>query len=125
MAANAPRSWAGDRGTPRLPVAAGKGIGRGHRLWLRRRFGDGRCPAINHTGGTEVSGGLLGDVPALPTVPAGFNAVPAGVRVDVLDDAGDPVRDQVGDAAALAPFVGATRAFWQDRAGKGGAAGED
>jgi acetyl-CoA synthetase len=37
------------------------------------------------------------------------------VQVDVLDETGRPVRDQVGELAILAPFVGMTRAFWQDR----------
>jgi acetyl-CoA synthetase len=54
-------------------------------------------------------------VPALPIVPAGFNAISPGIRVEVLDEAGRPVRDQVGELAVLAPFVGMTRAFWRDR----------
>jgi hypothetical protein len=37
------------------------------------------------------------------------------VQADVLDEAGRSVRDQVGELAVLAPFVGMTRAFWQDR----------
>lgn len=116
LAANVPRSLAGDHSTLRLLVTAGEGIDREHFLWFQQRFGDDRCPVINYTGGTEVSGGLLSNVPVLPIVPAGFNAISPGVQVDVLDDAGTAVRDQVGELAILAPFVGMTRAFWQDRA---------
>ncbi len=115
LAANAPQALAGSRETLRLLVAAGEGIDPEHFLWYQDQFGGGRCPVINYTGGTEVSGGLLGNVPVLPIVPAGFNAISPGVRVDVLDDAGVPVRDQVGELAVLAPFVGMTRAFWRDR----------
>ena len=115
LAANVPRSLAGDRSTLRLLVTAGEGIDREHFLWYQQRFGDDRCPVINYTGGTEVSGALLSNVPVLPIVPAAFNAISPGIQVDVLDDAGKPVRDQVGELAVLAPFVGMTRAFWQDR----------
>ena len=116
LAANMPRAVAADLGTLRLLVTAGEGIDPEHFLWYQRHVGGDRCPVINYTGGTEVSGGLLGNVPVLPIVPAGFNAISPGVQVDVLDESGHPVRDQVGELAVLAPFVGMTRAFWQDRA---------
>lgn len=115
LAANMPRSVAGDFSTLRLQVTAGEGIDPEHFLWYQRQFGGDRCPVINYTGGTEVSGALLSNVPVLPIVPAGFNAISPGVQVDVLDEAGHPVRDLVGELAVLAPFVGMTRAFWQDR----------
>ena len=115
LAANETQALAGDRSTLRLLVTAGEGIDPEHFLWYQRQVGGDRCPVINYTGGTEVSGGLLGNVPVLPIVPAGFNAISPGVQADVLDEAGRPVRDQVGELAVLAPFVGMTRAFWQDR----------
>lgn len=115
LAGAMPRSVAADLSSLRLLVTAGEGIDPEHFLWYQHHIGSDRCPVINYTGGTEVTGGLLGNVPVLPIVPAGFNAISPGVRVDVLDDNGDPVRDQVGELAILAPFVGMTRAFWQDR----------
>ena len=116
LAANTPGSLAGDFSTLRLLVTAGEGIDPEHFLWYQHHIGGDRCPVINYTGGTEVSGGLLANVAVLPIVPGGFNAISPGVAVDVLDDAGRPVRDQLGELAILAPFVGMTRAFWQDRA---------
>ncbi len=116
MAANPAQALAGDRSTLRLLVTAGEGIDPEHFLWYQHHIGGDRCPVINYTGGTEVSGGLLGNVPVLPIVPAGFNAVSPGVAVDVLDDDGQPVRERLGELAILAPFVGMTRAFWQDPA---------
>ncbi|TCZ51439.1 AMP-binding protein [Roseicella aquatilis] len=115
LAGNASRSLAADRSTLRLLVTAGEGIDPEHFLWYQREVGGDRCPVINYTGGTEVSGGLLSNVPVLPIVPAGFNAISPGVQVEVLDESGRPVRDQVAELAVLAPFVGMTRAFWQDR----------
>ncbi|MBP0465418.1 AMP-binding protein [Roseomonas sp. PWR1] len=115
LAGNMPHSIAADLSSLRLLVTAGEGIDPEHFLWYQRHIGGDRCPVINYTGGTEVTGGLLGNVPVLPIVPAGFNAISPGVSVDVLDDSGRPVREQVGELAILAPFVGMTRAFWQDR----------
>ncbi|MBR0669694.1 AMP-binding protein [Neoroseomonas soli] len=116
LAANMPGSVAADLSSLRLLVTAGEGIDPEHFLWYQRHIGGDRCPVINYTGGTEVSGGLLSNVPVLPIVPAGFNAISPGVQVDVLDEAGRPLREEVGELAILAPFVGMTRAFWQDRA---------
>jgi acetyl-CoA synthetase len=48
-------------------------------------------------------------------VAAAFNAISPGVEVDVLDEAGHPVRDQIGELSVLKPFVGMTQSFWQDR----------
>jgi acetyl-CoA synthetase len=112
LAANMPASVAADLSSLGLLVTAGEGIDPEHFLWYQRHVGGDRCPVINYTGGTEVSGGLLANVPVLPIVPAGFNAISPGVRVEVLDDAGQPTRGQVGELAILAPFVGMTRAFW-------------
>ena len=115
MAANAPLSLAGDRSSVRLLVTAGEGIDPEHFLWYQRVFGFDRCPVINYTGGTEVSGGLLANMPVLPIVPSGFNAMAPGIELDVLGEDGHPVRAQVGELAILGPFLGMTRAFWQDR----------
>ncbi len=115
LAANMPGSVAADLSSVRLLVTAGEGIDPEHFLWYQTYVGGNRCPVINYTGGTEVSGGLLSNVPVLPIVPAGFNSASPGVQVDVLGDDGKPVVGEIGELAILAPFVGMTRAFWQDR----------
>jgi acetyl-CoA synthetase len=115
LAANMPVSVAADLSSLRLLVTAGEVINPEHFLWFQTHIGGDRCPVINYTCGTEVSGGLLSNVPVLPIVPAGFNAVSPGVRADVLGEDGRPVVGEVGELAILAPFVGMTRAFWHDR----------
>ena len=104
-----------DRSSLRLLITAGEGIDPEHFLWFQREVGANRCPVINYTGGTEVSGGLLSNVVVRPIIPSGFNSISPGIRVDVLDTQGHPVRDAVGELAVLAPFVGMTQAFWRDR----------
>lgn len=85
-------------------------------LWFFRHVGGGRCPIINYSGGTEISGGILGCVPTRPLRVCSFNAVCPGMGVAVLDDAGRPVpTGSVGELCLTAPWVGMTRGFWQDQ----------
>ena len=115
LAANKSLATAADCGSVRLLITAGEVIDPEHMIWFADSFGRGTCPVINYTGGTEVSGGLLANVVVRPIVAAGFNSVSPGVAVDVLDDNGRPVRDQLGELSILKPFVGMTQSFWNDR----------
>ena len=62
MASNEAIALAGDRSTVRLLITAGEVCDAEHFCWFQQKFGGGRHPLINYTGGTEVSGGLLGSV---------------------------------------------------------------
>jgi len=104
-----------NRASLQLLITAGEGIDPEHFLWFQQRLGHNRCPVINYTGGTEVSGGLLSNVLVRPIIPSGFNSISPGIRADVLDAEGLPLRHAVGELAVLAPFVGMTQAFWRDR----------
>lgn len=115
LAANEAAALAADLSSVRLLVTAGERIDPEHFVWYQNVFGGGRCPVINYTGGTEVSGGLLSNVPVKPITPSGFASVSPSIRAEVLDEEGRPVRDRIGELALLAPFVGMTNAFWQDR----------
>lgn len=103
------------RASLQLLITAGEGIDPEHFLWFQQRLGHNRCPVINYTGGTEVSGGLLSNVLVRPIIPSGFNSISPGIRADVLDAEGKPLRHAVGELAVLAPFLGMTQAFWRDR----------
>jgi acetyl-CoA synthetase len=115
FAANPALAMAGNRDSLRLLISAGEVIDPEHMVWYQRNIGRGICPVINYTGGTEVSGALLGNVVVRPIVAAAFNAISPAVEVDVLDEAGHPVRDQIGELSVLKPFVGMTQSFWNDR----------
>jgi acetyl-CoA synthetase len=115
MAANLAEATRADLSSLRLLITAGEAISPEHFLWYSRTFGRGEAPVINYTGGTEVSGGLLGNVPVRAIVPACFNAVSPGVQVEVLDADGAPLLDASGELVVKEPLVGMTQGFWQDR----------
>ena len=82
--------------------------------WYFREVGDGRCPIINYSGGTEVSGGIVGGNVLGPIKPASFSGPCIGTAADVVDDGGSPVRGRVGELVIRAPLPGMTRGFWRD-----------
>ena len=82
--------------------------------WYFREVGEGRCPVINYSGGTEVSGGIVGGNVIGPIKPASFSGPCIGTAADVVDDAGQPVRGKVGELVIRAPLPGMTRGFWND-----------
>ncbi len=82
--------------------------------WLFEGAGGSRLPIINYSGGTEVSGGLVGGNVLTPLKPAAFAGPPPGIAADVVDDQGRSVRNQVGELVVRAPWIGMTRGFWKD-----------
>ena len=98
----------------RLLITAGEPIDPVHFKWFETHFGHGTCPIINVTGGTEASCALLSSVVIKPIAPASFNTASPGVATDVVDAAGDSVRNVIGELSIRAPFVGMTQSFWMD-----------
>ena len=84
--------------------------------WLFDVVGQGRCPIINYSGGTEVSGGIVGCVTIAPIKPCSFTGPIPGMTADVVDENGASVRGQVGELVIRTPWPGMTRGFWQDSA---------
>ncbi|HWV34738.1 MAG TPA: AMP-binding protein [Thermomicrobiales bacterium] len=84
--------------------------------WLFDVVGDGRCPIINYSGGTETSGGIITGLPILPMKPCSFTGPVPGMVADVVDieAGGVPVRDGVGELILREPWVGMTCGFWHD-----------
>lgn len=83
-------------------------------MWLFEKVGERRCPIINYSGGTEVSGGILMGNPITPLKPTAFSAPCPGIAVDILDQAGSSITGQVGELVIKAPWIGMTRGFWKD-----------
>jgi acetyl-CoA synthetase len=71
-------------------------------------------PIINYTGGTEISGGILGCFPNAPTKPCAFFGPIPGMAADVFGDDGRPLRGEVGELVVTRPWPGMTRGFWRD-----------
>jgi acetyl-CoA synthetase len=84
--------------------------------WYFEHVGRKRCPIINYSGGTEISGGILGCVTLRPIKPCSFNTPAPGMAVDVLDEQGEPVRNEVGELVITNAWPGMTRGFWRDEA---------
>jgi acetyl-CoA synthetase len=82
--------------------------------WLFDHVGQGRLPIINYTGGTEISGGILGCFPIAPLKPCSFAGAIPGMAAEVFDEAGHPVRGQVGELVITRPWPGMTQGFWRD-----------
>ncbi len=82
--------------------------------WLFENAGKARVPIINYTGGTEISGGILGCFPIAPIKPCSFAGPIPGMAADCFGEDGRPVRGQVGELVITAPWPGMTQGFWQD-----------
>jgi acetyl-CoA synthetase len=83
--------------------------------WFFREIGGGRCPVINYSGGTEVSGGIVACNLLTPIKPTSFSGPSVGMAADVVGPDGTPVRGAYGELALRAPWPGMTRGFWHDR----------
>jgi acetyl-CoA synthetase len=82
--------------------------------WFFEQVGGGRCPIINYSGGTEIAGGIIGCTTIAPLKPCCFSGPVPGMAADVVDEAGRPVRGEVGELAIRQPWPGMTRGFWND-----------
>ncbi|MCA0983138.1 AMP-binding protein [Halobacillus yeomjeoni] len=82
--------------------------------WLFKHAGQGRVPIFNYSGGTEISGGMLGNVLIKPIQPITFNAALPGMDVGVLDEEGQPLTNEVGELVLKKPWVGMTKGFYEE-----------
>ena len=91
------RSAAHDRSSLRVLGSTGEPWNPEPWWWYFREVGEGRCPIINYSGGTEVCGGIVGGNVLGPIKPASFSGPCIGTAADVVDDGGRPVRGRVGE----------------------------
>ena len=84
--------------------------------WCFEVVGGGTRPIINYSGGTEISGGIVGCTTITPIKPCSFAGPVPGIAADVVDEQGNPVRGQVGELVIRQPWPGMTRGFWRDPA---------
>jgi acetyl-CoA synthetase len=82
--------------------------------WLFEKVGKKRLPIINYSGGTEIAGGILMGNVLTPLKPCAFSGPLPGMAADVVDETGQPVRNQVGELIIRQPWIGMTRGFWRD-----------
>lgn len=82
--------------------------------WLAREVFGGRVPIINFSGGTEVGGSFLAPYPVEPIRSCSLGGPSLGMDVDVVDDAGRPLRGEQGELVCRQPWPSMTRGVWKD-----------
>jgi len=82
--------------------------------WYFDVVGDGRCPVINISGGTEVGACFLSPHVVQPLSPCSLGGPALGMAVDVFDEAGRSVRGEVGELVCTKPWPGMTRGLYRD-----------
>jgi acetyl-CoA synthetase len=104
-----------DLSSLRAVTTTGEPWNRGPYDWLNQHVcGDGRIPIVNISGGTEVGACFLAVTPMAPTKPCSLGFPALGQDMDVFDDAGRPLRGEVGELVCKRPWPGMTRGIWGD-----------
>ena len=108
--------WIGNHDLTSLKVfgSTGEPWNPGPWNWLFEKVGNMKIPIINYSGGTEISGGILGNVLLKPIAPITFNTPMPGMDVCVLNTSGESVTNEVGELCIRAPWVGMTKGFWNE-----------
>jgi acetyl-CoA synthetase len=83
-------------------------------MWLFKNVCKYKIPIINYSGGTEISGGILGNILLKPITPASFNSPLPGMDIDVFDENGQSLFNAVGELVIKQPWVGMAQGFWQE-----------
>jgi acetyl-CoA synthetase len=106
---------ASDLSSLRAVTTTGEPWNRGPYDWLDEHVcGQGRIPIVNISGGTEVGACFLSVSITAPTKPCSLGFPALGQDMDVFDDAGNPVRGEVGELVCKRPWPGMTRGIWGD-----------
>jgi acetyl-CoA synthetase len=93
-----------DLSTLRILASTGSPLDAPTWEWFFKTFGQGRCPIMNISGGTEVIGCLLSPMPIMPLKPSTVGGPGLGMDVDVVDAQGKPVRGEPGNLVCRKPF---------------------
>ncbi|HYI45424.1 MAG TPA: AMP-binding protein [Actinomycetota bacterium] len=83
--------------------------------WFSSVVGGGRVPIMNLSGGTEIGACFLGQSPVIPTKNCSLGTPSLGMAMDVFDQDGKPVRDEVGELVCTKPWPAMTRGFWKNK----------
>ncbi|MGZ4128356.1 MAG: acetate--CoA ligase [Actinomycetota bacterium] len=104
-----------DRSSLRILASTGEPWNPDPWRWYFDVVGDGRCPVINLSGGTEVGACFLSPTPLTPLRPCTLGGPALGMAIDVYDPDGKPLPPgQVGELVCTKPWPGMTRGIWGD-----------
>jgi acetyl-CoA synthetase len=82
--------------------------------WFFEKVGGSRCPIINISGGTELIAPNLTPSPLSPLKPCTVGGPGLGMDVDVFNEKGESVREEVGYLVMKKPCPSMTKGFWND-----------
>jgi acetyl-CoA synthetase len=83
--------------------------------WLFHVAGEGRCPIINLSGGTEVGACFLSPMPVMPLKECTLGMPSLGMAMDILGpDARTVEPGEVGELVCRKPWPSMTRGIWGD-----------
>ena len=85
-------------------------------LWLRDNVGE-HVQVASISGGTDVVSAFIGGVRTVPVWPGELSAPYLGVALDAWDEAGNPVRGEVGELVITKPMPSMPVGFWDDADG--------
>ncbi len=83
--------------------------------WYWLFYNIGRKPIINYSGGTEISGGILGNYVIKKIKPSSFNGPSPGINASVFNEEGREAKpNEEGELVVLSVWPGMTRGFWRN-----------
>ncbi|THE62953.1 acetyl-CoA synthetase [Salinadaptatus halalkaliphilus] len=82
--------------------------------WFYEHVGNGECPIINISGGTEICGCFLMPMPTEPLKPCTLGGPGLGMDIDIVDATGDSVREanERGYLVARDSCPSMTKSLW-------------
>lgn len=84
--------------------------------WYAAHVGKQRRPIINISGGTDIVGCFLAPLPIMPLKPCSLQSPGLGMAIDVFDEDGRSVVDEVGYLVCRTPAPSMTRSLWKNDA---------
>ncbi|MCA8935819.1 MAG: AMP-binding protein [Planctomycetes bacterium] len=85
-------------------------------MWFHEKVGKGKLPIINISGGTDIVGCFLAPLPIMPLKACTLQSPGLGMDIDVFDDEGNSVVDEVGYLVCKKPAPSMTRGLWKNEA---------
>lgn len=82
--------------------------------WFFDTVGGGRCPIINGSGGTEVTGCFVAPSVMKPLKPCSVGGPAPGLAAAVVDNNGTKIKEGVGYLVCKRPWPGMTQGVWGD-----------
>lgn len=84
-------------------------------MWYHNKVGKGRLPIINISGGTDIVGCFLAPLPIMPLKACTLQSPGLGMDIDVFNEEGRSVVDEVGYLVCKKPAPSMTRGLWKNK----------